>query len=306
MDFINLKKCLMVTIFAASLLTYHPSHSVELITNGSFETGDFTGWETKDITSPFFTLNIRQAGTSPGFGSFTVAPTDGMFVASHGFDGGGPDTIEISQEVIIPNGFDASLTFDWRAGWDYFTFGAISRTFDLVIEDTNSDTIIFQQNLLTADYFVNQALLDTGPNSELIDLSSFAGNSIRIIFTAYIPQYFTGPAHMQLDNVSLDIIRRDSDLDGVLDTDDLCPNTLIPESSAKNGLLPNKHALLDNDGSFDTQLPYGGGSGSGNSYTTTDTKGCSCEQIVTSMELGKGHSKHGCSTGVMDKFIKNN
>lgn len=306
MKFINLKKCLIAVTFTTSLFAYQTSHSVELITNGSFETGDFTGWDANDLAIPFHPLNVRQAGVSPGFGSFVTSPTNGMFVASHGFDGGGPGTIEISQEVSIPSGFNAQLTFDWRAGWSFITSFAAPRTFDLVIKDAISDTVILQQSLLVADVIEDQVLLDTGPNSESVDLTSFAGKSIRVMFVVFVPESFTGPAHMQLDNVSLDIIRLDSDLDGILDNDDFCPNTLIPESLAKNGLLPNKHALLDNDGLFDTQLPYGGGSGSAKTYTTADTKGCSCEQIGVLMKLGKGHSKHGCSTGVMDKFIKNN
>lgn len=278
--------------------------SVDLIINGSFETGDFTGWQVKDINPPFYPLSVRMAGTTPGFGLFTAVPTNGRFMASHGFDGGGPGTIEISQDVIIPPGFDATLTFDWRAGWNYFSFNPIPRTFDVVLENPTNGTVFLSRNLQTANFSQIFQVEDSNPRSESMDISSLAGNNVRVKFIANIPQSFTGPGHLQLDNVRLDIVRRDADLDGVLDEIDLCPNTLVPESIARDGLKPNHYALIDNDGTFDTQEPYGGGKGNGKSYTTVQTQGCSCEQIVEKQKLGKGLAKFGCTSGVMDTFIK--
>jgi hypothetical protein len=46
------------------------------------------------------------------------------------------------------------------------------------------------------------------------------------------------------------------------------------------------------------------GKGPGRSYTTVDTAGCSCAQIVAAEGLGKGHSKFGCSIGVMDNWVR--
>jgi hypothetical protein len=183
--------------------------AVDIMTNGSFETGDFTGWGTKDIAEPFYTLDVRVAGTSPedGFyGFFLAAPTDGSFAATHGFDGEGPDTIEIFQDVAIPAGHSAILTFDWRAGWD-FTLGipANVRTLDLVIEPAGGGSPLSTTNILAADPAVDMVLLDTGPNSDSVDLSQFAGSSIRINFLSTIPDEFSGPAHMQIDNVVLDV-----------------------------------------------------------------------------------------------------
>ncbi len=181
--------------------------AVDIITNGSFETGDFTGWGTKDIAVPFYQLDVRVAGTFPsGHGLFPAEPTDGFFAATHGFDGGGPDTIEIFQDVTIPADHSAILTFDWRAGWD-FTQGspATVRTLDLVIEPGGGGNPLSTTNILTADPAVNMVLLDTGPNSDSVDLSAFAGSSIRINFLSTIPDYFSGPAHLQIDNVVLDV-----------------------------------------------------------------------------------------------------
>ncbi|MCP4900321.1 MAG: hypothetical protein GY906_25415, partial [bacterium] len=42
----------------------------------------------------------------------------------------------------------------------------------------------------------------------------------------------------------------------------------------------------------------------GETFTTTDTGGCSCEQIVEEEGLGNGHTKFGCSLGAMRNWIE--
>jgi hypothetical protein len=95
----------------------------------------------------------------------------------------------------------------------------------------------------------------------------------------------------------------DSDGDNVLDRDDLCPSTVIPEISVPSiELGVNRFALVDNDFDFDTTPPKG--KGPQRSYATTDTAGCSCEQIIDQLGLGKGHTKHGCSISAMDEWVE--
>ena len=96
-------------------------------------------------------------------------------------------------------------------------------------------------------------------------------------------------------------ITKDVDGDGVNDDADVCPNTSIPESPA-NGLGTNRFALTDDDFEFDTVGSKG--KGPGRSYSTVDTAGCSCAQIIAAEGLGKGHSKFGCSIGVMDNWVR--
>ena len=95
----------------------------------------------------------------------------------------------------------------------------------------------------------------------------------------------------------------DTDGDGVLDGDDVCPGTGIPESVPTERLGINRWALgVDGDNSFDTNLAEGL-RGPRRSYTTEDTGGCSCEQIIDELELGQGHVKFGCSISAMDDFV---
>ena len=105
----------------------------------------------------------------------------------------------------------------------------------------------------------------------------------------------------------------DGDGDGVCNDDavsdgpsacvgiDACPGTVIPEAVPTVKLGTNRWALVDDDFEFDTTAPKG--KGPGRSYSTADTDGCSCGQIIAALELGKGHTKHGCSISAMDGWV---
>ena len=94
----------------------------------------------------------------------------------------------------------------------------------------------------------------------------------------------------------------DLDEDGVLNGDDFCPGTMIPEAAPTVRLGVNRWALMGGDTDFDTTVTNG--KGPNRSYSTTDTAGCSCEQIVEAQGLGRGHIKFGCSIGVMDGWVE--
>ena len=90
----------------------------------------------------------------------------------------------------------------------------------------------------------------------------------------------------------------DADGDGLADAcDDACLGTAIPETAPSAGLNPNHWVLLDGDTTFDTP------GGSPTPFTLQQTAGCSCEQIIAALGLGKGHGKHGCSTGALEDWI---
>lgn len=96
----------------------------------------------------------------------------------------------------------------------------------------------------------------------------------------------------------------DGDADGVLDSDDLCRATAVPEANVPTrGLKPNHFALIDADTEFDT-IEVGRGKGPARSYSLEDTRGCSCEQIIEARGLGEGHRRYGCSIGVMDNWVR--
>jgi hypothetical protein len=103
----------------------------------------------------------------------------------------------------------------------------------------------------------------------------------------------------------------DSDSDGVCGDIDICAGTVIPEQIVPSVELGvNRFALIDDDNVFDTVSPGSKGTGNGKvtgpekSFTTEDTGGCSCEQILAANpEEQKGHIKHGCSISIMEEWI---
>ncbi|MCP4655453.1 MAG: hypothetical protein GY856_08545 [bacterium] len=98
----------------------------------------------------------------------------------------------------------------------------------------------------------------------------------------------------------------DGDGDGVPYDEDVCPGTVIPESVPTVRLGVRHWALVDDDTVFDTTLPPGcpsGASCADEYFTVEHTAGCSCEQIIDALDLGKGHEKFGCSLGAMSLWV---
>ena len=174
------------------------SANASVITNGSFETGDFTGWTTQDLSTPFLPQQVGGAGVDAGFGLFLSAPTDGDFAALNGFDGDGPGIISVSQDITVTSA--STITFDYRAGWDMLTFGGstMNRLFDVNINTTAGVNLV-SFNILTAP--TGTQILDTGDLTGSVDLLAFIGQTINLSFDWTVPEDFTGPALFQLDNV---------------------------------------------------------------------------------------------------------
>lgn len=112
-----------------------------------------------------------------------------------------------------------------------------------------------------------------------------------------------------LDNVMIDQETSgpdDGDGDGVLDEDDFCSETVAPEENVPSRRLgTNRWALgEDDEGNFVFVTTRPKGKGPNRSYTTEDTAGCSCEQIIDALDLGSGHTKFGCSISAMDDFVQ--
>jgi hypothetical protein len=138
------------------------------------------------------------------------------------------------------------------------------------------------------------SLLDSAMSSRVFDLAP-GDHSITITPTASPSS--GGAAYFRIDRIN----PNDDDCDGILNSDDLCANTSIPEDVPTVELGVNRWALVDEDGNFDTRLPAG--KGHKRSYSISDTAGCSCEQIIAEMGLGAGHTKFGCSISAMNDWI---
>jgi hypothetical protein len=173
-----------------------------LLMNGGFETGDFTGWVTNDLAFATYPQLVHPSGFNPGFNFFLTAPPEGQSAATESFDGSGPGTNSIAQDVILPLG-PASLTFDYRLAWDMSNYpgSTLPRNFNVSIQPKGGGQPLLVTNILTAP--PGTLNFDTGPLAGSLDLTPYSGRGLRISFDAYIPENFTGPGFLQLDKVAL-------------------------------------------------------------------------------------------------------
>ncbi|HSF82854.1 MAG TPA: hypothetical protein VLA49_16590, partial [Anaerolineales bacterium] len=171
------------------------------IVNCSFETGDFTGWIAEDMAAPYFALGVYPAGVSVPDLSLTTKPTQGDLVLANGFDGEGPDQISLAQDLFLPVGSN-DLRFDYRLAWDLRTYGAtMNREFRVEVQPYGGGPALQETVVLTAPAGTTKT--DSGYLTGRVDVSGFAGQPVRIKFIWNVPEYFTGPALFQLDNIDI-------------------------------------------------------------------------------------------------------
>ena len=176
----------------------------DIILNGSFETGDFTNWIFTDLYDPFFPNSVDCYGNfNTGFGFSDINPLTGGCMAVNGFDGNGPGFITLHQEVTIPtNANSADFTFSWWVAYNLMGFGAnLNRLFEVQVLPVGGGAPLAIPYTFTAMAGTVEA--GTGWNNVTVDLSAFSGQSIWVCFVETIPESFTGPAQLAIDEVSL-------------------------------------------------------------------------------------------------------
>ena len=86
----------------------------------------------------------------------------------------------------------------------------------------------------------------------------------------------------------------DADDDGVADSADACPGTVLPDVIPE--LKVNRFAA-NADGAFVDAK------GAPSGYTIADTGGCSATQIAAAAGLGSGHSRYGITRSALDAWV---
>jgi hypothetical protein len=183
------------------------------IINGGFETGDLTGWTFTGETENSFNSRVEGGSFSGAtthannFGFFTPAPMEGNYSFFSGFDGLVQE-ITLSQDIGIIDEYTTAVSFDVRAGWDLQTYANQSgyeviedRTIKVVITDNNTQETLLSQDLFNA--IGNTKVLDSGFQNVGINFQNIVGSDVTMSFVQNIPQAYTGPALIQLDNIKL-------------------------------------------------------------------------------------------------------
>ena len=167
---------------AALTIATTTAQASALITNGDFETGDLTGW----ISGSFNSLSVGSSSL----------PGGGLYSAQGPWDGNGPGTISLAQDIgVLAVG--SSLSFDYDASG--INMGGGDRVFSVSISPFGGGTpfTTFEVFRILSGSLGSQ----NGPTS--LDLSAFAGQNVRVSFELTVPAPFTGIGSFELDNVTL-------------------------------------------------------------------------------------------------------
>ncbi|MEM9840560.1 MAG: hypothetical protein AAF830_15585 [Pseudomonadota bacterium] len=112
-----MKKQAISVLFATVAMGIASAQAAELVVNGSFETGDFSGWTTSVANNSNGSLVVTNGPTAPDSGAPLPGATDGAFQAVTGQSG--PGTYSLTQTVALPTGItSAILSFDFFANTD--------------------------------------------------------------------------------------------------------------------------------------------------------------------------------------------
>ena len=178
-----------------------PTAINELIQNGGFETGDFSGWSATATARWKWT---RGPSARPAAGSSsTPAPHSGTYSAYNGFDGIEGQQYTLAQDVAIPADVaSATLVTHHRIryGAGNLPRKAASSASRSAIRPGNGPTCCTRADPIPPPG------MDFGWLRREFDLSAYAGQTVRIRFTEIIPESYTGPAILELDDISLTYI----------------------------------------------------------------------------------------------------
>jgi hypothetical protein len=192
---------LLAMVCTCVLLT---AQTTQLVTNGSFETGDFTRWTPTINGTPFIPWLVSPAGVGADFGMQPTQPQDGQFDAWNGFDGAGPMSFTLSQDINVPRCFSSVPLLKWkdRVQWNFALTSTATepRTYSVSLRLLNPEVTLFSFSTGT-DHVIG----DTGWQTHNADLTAYAGSTVRLWFEEDIPEFFTGPAQLEIDGVSANV-----------------------------------------------------------------------------------------------------
>ena len=204
------------TLLLAGLLLASPALSQELVVNGGFETGNYSGWTTSSQTGSEGSLYIDTPGTTtPVTNAGTASnPTGGSYYSVT--DQNGPGAYSLTQQFTVPIGTTA-LTFSFDmfvnnysevnavnpAGLDYTATPNQHARVDLLL--SGADPFSTAGGDVLANFFLGSDPFATNPNawtSYSFDIFGLItpGQSYQVRFAEVDNQFFFNQG---VDNVSI-------------------------------------------------------------------------------------------------------
>ncbi len=174
--------------------------------NGSFETRNFDDWvaEVEGLTNRPW--QISRADQFTNYFVDPTSPQDGRFVAWCGFDGDGPVEYRLYQDLTVPDDSPAQLSWQHRLQWAFLGLEAKSRAYSVELVDPESGQVLeVLHEFSTGDASSVRLSGDSGWETHTADLAAlgYSGQTVRLLFRAQVPDSFTGPGQLEVDNVQL-------------------------------------------------------------------------------------------------------
>jgi hypothetical protein len=145
------QKALLALVALVTLLLVAPtSFAANLVTNGSFETGDFTGWteggnfeDTEVVSGPFYVYTAAQDGTF--YAVLGPVGSDGTLSQTLATNPGTQYTFSFWMNAVGDNPSDFSAFWDGTIGVSENdpNTGGVWQQFSFTVIGTGSDTIEF-------------------------------------------------------------------------------------------------------------------------------------------------------------------
>ncbi len=192
------------------LLPHNTIKAVELIANGGFETGNFSGWTAVNSANGFINWTVSSGSHGGGFIPVPVAvtPIQGSFSAWQGiavFQAGG-GTFTLSQDVTLPAAQTASFFWQDRfqsnlTGFCGGSSGTPCGTHTYRVQILNTSNVVLQ----TIYTVVNNPAqnTNTGLRGHNFSLTPYAGQTIRLRFSTVANLAGDGPGQIDIDSVSV-------------------------------------------------------------------------------------------------------
>lgn len=200
-------KSIFLALAIALTVFVSKANAAELITNGGFETGNFSGWTAVNSANGYINWGVSGANHGGGFNPpVAVTPFQGNFSAWQGvavFQAGG-GTYTLSQDVTLPAAQGALLFWRDRFQSNLTSFCGASppcgtQTYRVQILNTSN---VVLQTIYTVVNGPGQNT-DTGWRGHNFSLTPFAGQTIRIRFSTVATANGDGPGQIDIDTVSV-------------------------------------------------------------------------------------------------------
>ncbi|HEY0427388.1 MAG TPA: carboxypeptidase regulatory-like domain-containing protein [Pyrinomonadaceae bacterium] len=209
------KNISLLILLIAILFLPQLSRGAELITNGGFETGTFTGWTAIDVTTNvWYNWRVTTATCGACLDIWTnggSSPHTGTRSAWNGWAAGNPvpDAYRLRQTITIPNNPNELVKLKWfdRLQWNLaFQSGSVLPQFVIVnVLNPSTNAVLRELYRFTAPAASQGPTTPPGVpwNQHVASLTAYKGQTIKLEFECTVAQNAMGPGICEFDDISV-------------------------------------------------------------------------------------------------------